>query len=87
MLGAKLAPVAVKAVLVPLITMKPLFDTTQLPAMLGGFATTNPLGSESSTLTLLNVVLELGLPTVSVRVVVPLNGMVLAPKAFVIVGG
>ena len=86
-MGATVAPTALKKVLLGLTAMKPPFDTTQLPVMLLGFATTNPLGSESSTLTLLKVVLELGLPTVSVRVVVPLNGMVLTPKALAIVGG
>jgi len=86
-LGAKVAPTALKKVLLGLTAMKPPSDTTQLPVILLGFATNNPLGSESSTLTLLNVVLELGLPTVSVRVVVPFSGMLLAPNALATVGG
>jgi hypothetical protein len=48
---------------------------------------TKPPGSTSSIVTFNSLVLGFGLPKVKVSVVVPLNGMVLAPKDLAIVGG
>lgn len=84
-LGDSDDPTAWMSVPLPLTTTKPP-SAKQLPVTPLGDAI-KPLGSGSSTLTLLRVVLEFGLPKVSVRVVVPFSGTVLPPNALAIVGG
>ena len=85
-LGGRIVPTVGTSVL-------PGFANTKAPSLRQvppkplGDATTKPLGSGSSTETLLKLVLAFGLPKVSVSVVVPLNRMLLAPKALAIVGG
>jgi hypothetical protein len=46
-----------------------------------GFATTNPEGKLSVTATPLNAVVEFGLVMVSVKLVIPPTGMLVAPNA------
>jgi hypothetical protein len=52
-----------------------------------GVATSSPLGSVSVKATPVSDTVVLGLVMVNVRVVVPLSGIVAAPKLFVIDGG
>jgi hypothetical protein len=59
----------------------------QLPLRLLGVATTKPVGKVSVAETLLNVNAGFGFANVKVRDVVPLSGIVEAPKVFAIVGG
>src|SRR5256885_1118758 len=64
-----------------------IIPPTQPPVSPLGVETIKPAGNESVKPIPLSDVPELGLDKVKVKAVVPFNGMLVAPKAFAIVGG
>jgi hypothetical protein len=81
--GARLAPERLTLPEPSTAVAVPLHVLVKFP----GVATTRPAGKLSVNATPFNVRFAFVLESVNVRLVVPFNGMVSAPKAFVIAGG